>query len=52
MKIYVFKILIISLLYVFLNSCRSSKLTPNDKNQEYYNDKRQEAFDELYNEHH
>lgn len=52
MKKQIIKTLIISFLCFILNSCRSNKLTPNDKNQEYYKEKRQEAFDELYNEHH
>jgi hypothetical protein len=52
MKEYLFKALIISVLCVFMNGCNSKKSTVNNKNQEDYNDKRQEAFDELYNEHH
>lgn len=46
------KLLIISALCVVVNSCKSSKLTANNTNQEDYNDKRQEAFDELYNNYH
>lgn len=52
MKKMYFKVLIISVLCTCFNGCSSNKSTVNNKNQEYENDKRQEDFDELYNDHH
>jgi hypothetical protein len=52
MKNIYFKVLIISVLCICLNSCSSKKSTVNNKSQESENDKRQEDFDELYNDHH
>lgn len=52
MKYFIFKLLILSVLYILFNSCSSTKQTKINKEQEDYNEKRQEDFDELYNNTH
>lgn len=52
MKYLIFKVLIISILCVLLNSCNSNKSIVNNRYQEDFNDKRQAEFDILYDEYH
>ncbi len=47
-----YKVLIISVLCIFLNACTSTKSTKSDKEQEIEQEKRQEAYDENYDRHH
>ncbi len=46
------KYLVVVIMIIIVSSCNSQKSTINDKHQEYENEKRQEAFDELYNDNH
>lgn len=46
------KYIVIVVIAMIVNSCNSQKSTVDNKHQENENDKRQEAFDELYDEHH
>jgi PBP1b-binding outer membrane lipoprotein LpoB len=46
------KYIIVVIIAMIVNSCNSQKSTVNNKHQESENDKRQEAFDELYEENH
>jgi outer membrane biogenesis lipoprotein LolB len=47
-----YKVLIVSVLCIFLNACTSTKSTKSDKEQEIEQEKRQEAYDENYDRHH
>lgn len=44
--------IIIIIIALIVNSCNCQKSTVNNKHQESENDKKQEAFDELYEQHH
>ena len=46
------KILIISGLIIAFNACTSAKNTDTKVKQEHEEEKRQEEFDDLYDEHH
>lgn len=52
MKYILFKFLIMSVIYLLFISCSSNKKKDSNKIQESELDKREQAFEELYNEHH
>lgn len=46
------KYLVVVIMMIIVSSCNSQKSTVDNKHQESETDKRQEAFDELYEENH